>query len=136
MYFWLCLVFTNAHVLSLVTVSAGFSLIVVHGLLIVVASILPEHRLYTHGLEQLWCTGLVVPWPVVSSWTRDRAHVLHIDRWVLNHWTPGKSSAILLTMPGLLSPFSSNEWLPEVFVHTFTEFLLSLNFIKEHSLVM
>ena len=98
MYFWLCLVFTNAHVLSLVTVSAGFSLIVVHGLLIVVASILPEHRLYTHGLEQLWCTGLVVPWPVVSSWTRDRAHVLHIDRWVLNHWTPGKSSALLLTI--------------------------------------
>ena len=76
----------------------GLLITVVHGLLIVVASILPEHRLYTHGLEQLWCTGLVVPWPVVSSWTRDRAHVLHIDRWVLNHWTPGKSSAILLTI--------------------------------------
>ena len=44
MYFWLHWVFTDAHGLSLVVVSRGYSLILVHGLLIVVASILPEHR--------------------------------------------------------------------------------------------
>ena len=45
MYFWLHWVFTDAHGLSLVMAGGGSYLIVVCGLLIVVASILPEHRL-------------------------------------------------------------------------------------------
>ena len=45
MYFWLCWVFTAAHGLSLVSESGGYSLIVVHGLLIMVASLVAEHRL-------------------------------------------------------------------------------------------
>ena len=38
-YFWLCWVFIAALWLSLVTVIGGYSLIVVHGLLIAVASL-------------------------------------------------------------------------------------------------
>ena len=34
-----------------------------------------------------WCTGLVAPWHVESSWTRDRTHVPCIGRWLLNHRT-------------------------------------------------
>ena len=38
-----------------------------------------------HGLQQLWHMGLVAPWPVGSSWTRDQTFVP--SRWILNHWT-------------------------------------------------
>ena len=44
-YFQLCWVSDAAHGLSLVAVSRGYSLAVVHGLLIVVASLIEEHRL-------------------------------------------------------------------------------------------
>ena len=43
-YFWLCWVFIAAHMLSLVVVSGGYSLVVVHGHLIAVASLVAEHR--------------------------------------------------------------------------------------------
>ena len=42
---WLCWVFIAACRLSLVVVSRGYSLVVVHGFLIVVASPVAEHRL-------------------------------------------------------------------------------------------
>ena len=31
--------------------------------------------------------GLLTPFHVGSSWTRDRTHVPCIGRWILNHWT-------------------------------------------------
>ena len=39
------------------------------------------------GLQKLWHTGLAAPWHVESSRTRDRIHVPHIGRLILNHWT-------------------------------------------------
>ena len=44
-YFWLSWVFTAAHKLPLVAASGGYSLVTVHGLLIVVASLVAEHGL-------------------------------------------------------------------------------------------
>ena len=44
-YFWLCGVFVAARGLSLVVASGGYSLFAVCGLLIVVASLVAEHRL-------------------------------------------------------------------------------------------
>ena len=44
-YFWLLWVFVAVRGLSLVAVSGGYSFIVVHRLLIVVASLVAEHRL-------------------------------------------------------------------------------------------
>ena len=44
-YFWLCWVFVVARGLSLVVASGGYSFVVVHGLLIVVASLVVEHGL-------------------------------------------------------------------------------------------
>ena len=44
-YFQLCWVFDAAHGLSVVAVSRGYSLAVVHRLLFVVASLVAEHRL-------------------------------------------------------------------------------------------
>ena len=40
---WLCWVFTGAHRLSLVAASRGYTLVVVHKLLAVVASLVAEH---------------------------------------------------------------------------------------------
>ena len=44
-FFWLHWIFIAVHELSLVVVSRGSSPVVVHGLLIVVASLVSEHRL-------------------------------------------------------------------------------------------
>ena len=44
-YFWLCWVFVAVCGLSLVAVSGGYSLVVVHGFLIEMASLVAEHRL-------------------------------------------------------------------------------------------
>ena len=42
------------------------------------------------GLQQMWCTGLVSPSHVESSWIRVGTHVPCIGRQVLNHWTTMK----------------------------------------------
>ena len=38
----------------------GLLFVAVRGLLIAVASLVVEHRLYAHGLQQLWNAGSVV----------------------------------------------------------------------------
>ena len=40
-----------------------------------------------HRLQQLQPINLVVPWHVVSSWSRDQTGVPCIARQILNHWT-------------------------------------------------
>ena len=50
--------------LSLVAARRGYSLVVVHGLLVVAASLVPEHRFQAQGLQQLWDAVLI---PVASS---------------------------------------------------------------------
>ena len=37
--------------------------------------------------QWLWHMGLVAPWDVESSWTKDWNYVPCIGRWTLNHWT-------------------------------------------------
>ena len=39
------------------------------------------------GAPALERTGLIAPWLVESSWTRDWTHVPCIGRQILNHWT-------------------------------------------------
>ena len=46
-------------------------------------------------LQQLWL-GLTALWHVGSSWTRDRIHVPHTGRQILNHWTNKKVPLKLL----------------------------------------
>ena len=55
--------------LSLVAVSGGYSLVVVHGLLIAVASLVAEHGLCSVGSGVIACGPL---WHVKSSWTGDQ----------------------------------------------------------------
>ena len=86
-YFWLCCVFIAALWLSLVTVIGGYSLIVVHGLLIAVASLVAGHIFQGSQAWQLWHMGLVALWHVGSSQTRDQTHVPCIGRQILNQWT-------------------------------------------------
>ena len=67
--------------------------VVVHGLVLAVASLVVEHRLRIHRLQQLWhmdsrvctvwCTGLVALWHMESSGTRDQMHVPCIGREIL-----------------------------------------------------
>ena len=74
-YFWLCWAFIAVCRLSLVVGSGGYSLAVVHGPLIAVASLV-KHGLKACGLQQLQLTGsvvvvrscLVAPRHVESSW--------------------------------------------------------------------
>ena len=75
----------------------GLLLVSVHGLLIVVASLVAEHGLQVRGLQQLWLvgsraqaqqlwrTGLVALQHVGSSRPRGRTRVPCIGRWILNH---------------------------------------------------
>ena len=65
----------------------GLPFVAVRGLLIAVASLVVEHRLQVHGLQQLWRTGLVALRHVGSSWTRAQNRVPCIGRWILNHCT-------------------------------------------------
>ena len=61
--FWLCLVLIAVTRLSIAVASGGYSQVAVCRLL-VVASLVAEHRLYAHGLQLLWHVGLVALWHV------------------------------------------------------------------------
>ena len=86
----------------------GLLFVVVHGLLIAVASLVAEHGLQAHGLQQLWLagsraqaqqlwrTGLVAPRHVGSSWTRARTRVPCIGRRILNHCATREARLFLL----------------------------------------
>ena len=63
--------------------SGSYSLVAVNGLLIVVPSVVIASGLTQ--VQYLWCTGLVAPQHVGSSWTRDRTHVSYVGRWILHH---------------------------------------------------
>ena len=72
--FWLHWVLVAACRLSLVTV---------HWLLALLASLIVESRLQAHMLQSLQLSALVPPWHVESSETRDAAHVPCIGRQIL-----------------------------------------------------
>ena len=55
-YFWLCWVTVAACRLSLVAASGGYSLVAMHGL-IVVASLSAQHR-----LQHIWASAVAAPW--------------------------------------------------------------------------
>ena len=86
-FFLLCWVFVSMHRLSLVAVSRGYTLGAVHRLLIVGASLAAEHGLWGAWASVVVHVGLVAPWCVESSWTRDQTRVPCIGWWILNHWT-------------------------------------------------
>jgi len=81
---------------SLVAASQGYPLGVVHRPLIVVASLVVEHRLQARGLQQSWHTDLVVRRHVESSRTRDQTYIPFIARWILNHLTTREVPSHLL----------------------------------------
>jgi len=70
----------------LVAMRGAFSLVVVCGLLIAVASLVADH-----GLQSAWASVVVVSVDalghVESSQARDRTHVPCIGRQIPNHWT-------------------------------------------------
>ena len=94
-----------------------------------VASLVAEHRLQVHRLQQwqqtpaqsLWHTGLVTLWHVGSSQIRDWTRVSCIGRQILYHWTTKEALKGGVLTPGLpwkcqapwflcleISPSSSN----------------------------
>ena len=102
---WLCWVFVAACRLSLITVAgatllwcSGFSL---QRLVLLRStgcgartSLVAACGLSSCGSWALgrrgsvvWLTGLVAPWHVGSSWTRDQTCVFLIGKQTLNHWT-------------------------------------------------
>ena len=77
-YLWLRWVFVAARGLSLFAASGGCSSLRSTG---------SRHTGFRCGsqAQQLWCTGLVAPQHVGSSWTRAQTHVPCIGRRILNH---------------------------------------------------
>ena len=118
-YLWLHWVFVAALRLSLVAASGGYSSLRCAGFslwwLFLLQSMGSRHagfssfgtwaqQLWLAGsraqAQQLWCTGLVVPWHVVSSWTRARTCVPCTGRQILNHCAISKvpsTSSILFS---------------------------------------
>ena len=79
-YFGLCWVFVTTHALSLQCLSFSWrQLLLLQGTVCRVC-----------GLQQLWCMGLVAPWHVESSQTRDQTYVFCTGRQIANHWTTRK----------------------------------------------
>ena len=96
---WLHWGFFAVFRLSLVAASRGHSPVVVHGIFIVAASLVAEHRLSAsvvvacglsscnsqalgHRLRS-WGARAFTPRHVVSSWTSDQTHVPCAGRWIL-----------------------------------------------------
>ena len=86
----------------------GLLFVVVRGLLIAVASLIAEHRLQVHRLQQLWlvgsraqaqylwCMSLVAPRHVGSSQTRARTRAPCTGRQILNHCTTREALSLIL----------------------------------------
>ena len=104
----------------------GLLFVAVCRLLIAVASLAAEHGLQARGLQQLWLvgsrkqaqqlwpTGLVAPWHMGSSQTRDRTHVPCIGRRILNHCATRKAPKILtLKKIQMISLINSTKHLKE-----------------------
>ena len=85
-YFWLRWVFVATRGLSSSCGKQGLLFFAVWGLLIVVASLVAKHGLYSMDSVAV-VHGLSCPQHVDSSQTRDRTCVLCIGRQILNHWT-------------------------------------------------
>ena len=93
----------------------GLLFVAVCRLLIAVASLVVEHRLQAHGLQQLWHmgstaqaqqlwhTGLVAPRHVGSSRTRARTRVPCTGRRILNHCATREVPYIILSS---VNPYS------------------------------
>ena len=86
--FWLHWLLVAMCGLSLVRVSRAYSLVVVWGLLIAMASLVAEHRLSVSG-SVVVAHGFSCPVAciILVPWARNPTHALCIGRWVLNHWT-------------------------------------------------
>ena len=82
-YFWLCWVFAAAFRLSLVAVNRGYCLVAMHELLIVVASLVVEHRLQGAWAQQLRLVELVAPQREGSPQVRDQTDDSCIGRQIL-----------------------------------------------------
>ena len=72
----------------------GATLSVLLGHLIAVAPLLWSRG--SRAQAPLWCMGLVAPWPVGHSQTRDRTRVPCIGRQILCHWATGEVPKLCL----------------------------------------
>ena len=82
--------------LAVLGLCPGLSLVVVHVLLIVVASLCCRAWALGVQAQELWLTGLAVPRHTVSSRTRDQTHVPCIGKRILNHWTTREAHSSIL----------------------------------------
>ena len=67
--------------------------------------------------QQLWRTGLVAPWHVGSSQTRDRAHVPCIGRQILNHCTTREVPLFIFCTSHYSSYFRQSNSTQLIFTH-------------------
>ena len=84
------MVFLDESRLFLVVASGGSSLVEAHGIIIIVASLVTEHKLSGMWASVAVAHCLRTPQHVASSQTRDPTHGPCIGRRILNRWTPRK----------------------------------------------
>ena len=72
------------HELSLVVESRAYPLVVCTGFSLLWLLFLQNTGFRAHSLQQLSCTGLVVPQHVGSYWTKDRTRVSCISRQIFH----------------------------------------------------
>ena len=126
-YFWLHWVFVAAQGLSLVASSRDYSSLQCAGFLLWLLLLLWSMSSRCAGFsicgtraqqlwladsraqaQQLWHTGLVAPWHVGSSWTRDRNHVRCIGRQILNHCDTREVPQVPILSPVLMNWVGQN----------------------------
>ena len=142
-YLWLGWVFVAAHGLSLIAVSRGYSSLRCTGFslwwLLLLQSKGSRHagfsscgtwaqQLWLAGsrvqAQQLWCTGLVAPWHVGSSWTRAWTVSLALAGRFLTTAPPGKPE-------NTLSRSNKGQlYKKELYTHTHTHLLFLQVLIK------
>ena len=89
-YLWLHWVFVAAGLLcrlSLVAANRDYSSLRCMSFLSWRLLFLSSSGTRVHWLQQLWVTGLIIPWHVESSCTGIEPMSLALGRQILNHWT-------------------------------------------------
>ena len=92
----------------LVVASQSYSLILVRGLLVAMASLIVHRGLWNTGSVVVEC-GLVALQHVGSSLTRDWTCVSCTGRWILDHWATREALVFLFTANMLYVPEKAME---------------------------
>ena len=117
--------------------SGGYSVVVVHGPPMAVASPDADTGSREHRRQSLWHRRLVALRHVKTSGTRAQTHVLCIGRQIINHWTTESPRIVYLNILLLLNSWAVfllsiiiNTIYLNIFVHKIVFLCILNDFLK------